>query len=804
MKKKFLLSSICTILLCVCLISGATFALFTSETKTNITVQSGTVEVESTVSNLKTFSMDVEQAAGVFENGGTASLVDGKLVLDKVAPGDKATFSLTIVNNSNIAIQYRVLVSATGELASALQIRENGNLVSVPEWKMVESAGQVEVREYSICLPKEAGNEYQNKTAEITISVLAVQGNAPLDEEVGLFYVNGLTYATFEDAFAAAKASKNARSASTIYVLGAVNIEGAEGTSQVRDFKGILIEGLENASITFINNGTSSSTGTCSLANLNLKNIEVIDETYYTGENGENAWEFTYLEVAGNNHFENVVFTDGVLQEDGTSVYEKCTFVGHNNDSSEHGNVTMYGMWVYSGEATFDECRFEGTRGLKVADMYAGSDVTRVLVDGCHFYYLSEKPGIAVDNRNGALELTIQNSVFEYTQAGDQGNYMFENDNRTPDTTVITYQNQNNKIINDGWDGSIDTSWYNDEDTEFVLANAAELAGLAELVAAGNTFEGKTIKLEGNIDLKPLVAGLSFTPIGSSTTDVPFKGTFDGAGNTISNMYQSGWDFGYEWGSYGSLGLFGVIDGATIKNVNIKGFDACVEGGDIAGIAGSATGTCVFENITIEDSTFGTYNNGIGGIIGWSGAGNYTFKNITLGEDLVLGGLWGSFDSSVGGVVGQAEPGATYTFENVDVKCRLDVYNDVTAAYKYYLYRMCGMLIGRLEETTTIDGTNYPDMSKYNITCTNVNVTYGEWADYHYCVVAGKTAWRHEAGYAYDGIPADHDHSTCAVACNLLLPFDSLFGGDQLGVKGLTEYAGVTVTYKNASHLANE
>ena len=110
MKKKFLLSSICTILLCVCLISGATFALFTSETKTNITVQSGTVEVESTVSNLKTFSMDVEQAAGVFENGGTASLVDGKLVLDKVAPGDKATFSLTIVNNSNIAIQYRVLV----------------------------------------------------------------------------------------------------------------------------------------------------------------------------------------------------------------------------------------------------------------------------------------------------------------------------------------------------------------------------------------------------------------------------------------------------------------------------------------------------------------------------------------------------------------------------------------------------------------------------------------------------------------------------------------------------------------------
>ena len=62
------------------------------------------------------------------------------------------------------------------------------------------------------------------------------------------------------------------------------------------------------------------------------------------------------------------------------------------------------------------------------------------------------------------------------------------------------------------------------------------------------TFEGKTIKLDGNIDLKPLVADLSFTPIGSSKTDVPFKGTFDGNGNTIYNMYQSGWTFGYEWG----------------------------------------------------------------------------------------------------------------------------------------------------------------------------------------------------------------------------------------------------------------
>lgn len=353
------------------------------------------------------------------------------------------------------------------------------------------------------------------------------------------------------------------------------------------------------------------------------------------------------------------------------------------------------------------------------------------------------------------------------------------------------------------WDGTADTSWYNEEATEFTISTAEALAGLAKLVNEGNSFAGKTVKLGNDVDLycedengNPK----SFKPIGDES---PFEGSFDGQGHTIENLYQSGWDFGYEWGSYGSIGMFGEVKNAAVKNLTVKGATAQIEGGDIGGITGSASGTCVFENITVEDSDFGTYNNGIGGIIGWSGAGEYTFKNITIAEDVVLGGLWGSFDSSVGGVVGQAEPGAAYRFENVDVACRLDVYNDVTAAYKYYLYRMCGMLIGRLEETTTIDGRNYPDMSKYDITCKDVTVTYGEWADYHYCVVEGKTAWRVEPGFTYGGVPADHDHTTCAVCCNMLLPFDSLFGGDQLGVNGLTAYDGVDVFYNNASKKEN-
>ena len=358
----------------------------------------------------------------------------------------------------------------------------------------------------------------------------------------------------------------------------------------------------------------------------------------------------------------------------------------------------------------------------------------------------------------------------------------------------------------DTWDGTADTSWYDPANPQnsYEISTAEQLAGLAELVSGDTTFAGVTFTLVNDIDLycedtTPSADGdpLTFRPIGDHSKNGTFEGTFDGADNTIKNLYQNGWDLGYEWGAYGSYGLFGNVNNAIIKNLTIEGSESYIEGGDVAGVTGSATGTCVFENITIKDSDIATYNNGCGGIIGWSGAGNYTFKNITLAEDVTLAGLWGSFDSSIGGIVGQGEPGATYNFENVEVACRIDAYNDCTASYDYYNYRMCGMLIGRLAKTTTIDGVNYPDVTQYNINCNDVTVIYDDWANYHYCRAEGARAKRVEAGYSYDGIAADYDHSVCTVHHMELIEFDQIFGGAQYAVKGLKAYDGVNVVYNN-------
>ena len=85
MKKKILITSVVTIILCLCLIAGSTFALFTSQTSASIVVQSATVNVSASISGLRAYSRDVECTAKdtngniLFVNGGTVGLSGNKL-----------------------------------------------------------------------------------------------------------------------------------------------------------------------------------------------------------------------------------------------------------------------------------------------------------------------------------------------------------------------------------------------------------------------------------------------------------------------------------------------------------------------------------------------------------------------------------------------------------------------------------------------------------------------------------------------------------------------------------------------------
>ena len=566
-------------------------------------------------------------------------------------------------------------------------------------------------------------------------------------------------------------------------------IEGSTG--YVVDIKNLVIDGVEfndtytNAPHSYAAPIFFDLTYT-NVNGLTVKNCKLIGDNskmnfvylYGSGKPSNSTFETAAKNITISN---NVV--DGIARLCELRQTENVTITGNTiKNTALHGMLLPVDGGTYSGNVTITDNTAEGINERFVRMAGAGDAVVVIKDNVIKHYKGADSDYIKVTDGTGT-NVTIENNICSKGSIENYDDFL--------------------NIISDD-------TWYDATKTELAIEDVADFAAFVETANSGNDFEGKTLKLTGDIDLyfKDVTAmadgdPATFRPIGDTKYNggKPFKGTFDGQGHTIKNLYQNGWDLGYQWGVYGSYGLFGSLDGATVKNVVIEGSESYIEGGDVSFIAGSATGDCVFENITINSGVIATYNNGNGGIIGWSGTGTYTFKNITIGEDVVLGGLWGSFDSSIGGIVGQAEPGATYNFENVTINCRIDAYNDCTASYDYYNYRMCGMIIGRCEETTTIDGKNYPDLSKYNLSFNNVVVNYGDWMNYHYCRVSGQRAARVESGYAYDGIAADRDHSKDNAHCMEWIPFNQLIGGDQYNVKGLPAVDGVTVNYPESFYL---
>lgn len=369
------------------------------------------------------------------------------------------------------------------------------------------------------------------------------------------------------------------------------------------------------------------------------------------------------------------------------------------------------------------------------------------------------------------------------------------------------------KIV-DVWDGTSDTSWYNDTDTEFTITTAEQLAGLAELVDGGNTFEGKTVKLGNSIDLYAKDEAeelISFNPIGYGY-DIVFKGTFDGQGNTISNLYQNGWALGLDYSTEGG-GLFASVVDATIKNVNIDNAEIVMECIDMGILVGYSYGNCVYENISISNSLIANYQRYTGGVVGEVN-GTQTFKNIYIDENTVISSLWGDFDCSLGGIIGGKWGDADITLEDCYVACEINAYNDVTSSYQWYAYRRAGMLIGNAE---TSSGNSA--IAEF-LTATNCTVVYGDWAHYTYCEFAG-TSWpyvRVQAGYsnsAYSnpryGHPTDANGNTVVddnhvhnegedhfIECT----FNQLYGGGQ-GVYGEPVHSGVTVIHTDDEPVAS-
>ena len=552
--RRALLSSAIALLLCVSMLVGSTFAWFTDEvTSANNIIKSGTLDVE-VYNGLDNTGTELEKVEKLFSK------------VDLWEPGVVSYENLTVANLGTLALKYTMNVNFTNEntvngygLSQILKVAvvEGGVqdgltreqlIASVPaaDWKAMTdfvldgklypvgnaegNADQATVglviyweptaedNNWNVNNSKETSDKADHLHIDLGINLFATQQMAESDS-FGPDYdedaVATSVVVTSEEELVEALAE--AKNGAVIGIKGKVTWTTGAGIGSTpfeTEAKNITLLGMdESSTFTAIGNGVGEigiDNGT-----VTFKNLKIVDESV---SYAESSWEYGYLEFRGNTVFENCNVVNAIMMEGDSAKFVNCTFNSHDDN--------QYAVWVSNGSATFTGCTFTGARGLKTHEAY-GSEVVSVVVDDCYFGPLSKKPGVAIGTMNAETAITIKNSTFAGTQAGDQGNYIYETDT---DVTTFSFTEKDNLVL--------DTV-----STADALIEALE--------------NGKDVTLTADVEINPANQSNGY---GKTGINVKNCQTIDGNGNTLDVKGAGGtWDSGIS------------TTGGVIKNITVTG-----------------------------------------------------------------------------------------------------------------------------------------------------------------------------------------------------------------------------------------
>ena len=176
-----------------------------------------------------------------------------------------------------------------------------------------------------------------------------------------------------------------------------------------------------------------------------------------------------------------------------------------------------------------------------------------------------------------------------------------------PEAGVWTFANDRLPILigaNGGQSSDLPAYMRTAQARDLRIATAAELAKLAADVNGGvSDYAGQRVYLTKDIDLSGYRTAAGWTPIGNSVH--PFKGAFDGADHTVSNLTIHAPDADDQ-------GLFGAVGaGGTVKNLNVTDCGVA-DKNSVGGVAGRVDGTV--ESCSVTGSVTGA--KAVGGVAG--------------------------------------------------------------------------------------------------------------------------------------------------------------------------------------------
>ena len=270
------------------------------------------------------------------------------------------------------------------------------------------------------------------------------------------------------------------------------------------------------------------------------------------------------------------------------------------------------------------------------------------------------------------------------------------------------------------------------EDGYYEIATAAQLKWFADEVNGGKP--ELNARLTKDIDLSSICSKSSpWTPIGDQASNQDYRGTFDGGNHKITGLYLENTGAFNSVSSYYTA-LFGLCDGATVKNLSVYG-EAKAITRYVAGIVGRACGVSTHRTTTIEnchnfvtltgsptnDQIYGHagvvataqdavirgcsnraeitgYEGYTGGIVAVASHGETTVENCWNTGNVHLRG-WQSDFRGVGGIAGRLENTATVT----------NCYNTGNISFFYKTQRIAqaaGGIVGYVGGTRTSSSTN--------------------------------------------------------------------------------------------------
>ncbi|MBE6632790.1 MAG: hypothetical protein E7620_00445 [Ruminococcaceae bacterium] len=634
MKKRTFFTSILTLVLCISLILGSTYALLSSRYVFNIAIGSGgKVDLTAWLQNLKLYSMD-EPQVDRFANGGTATVKDGLLDINLITPGDKVTVEIAVENRSSVSLKYRLVVKTEGELAAALVCRVTidgkdyviDNTHRSTPWTWVASRAAIpsdgKPLELSIELPEEVENTFESLHASYSIALEAVQGNAQIwDGTAETQWYDGnaslLEIRSAQDLAGIAEIlSKDANSLNgkTLKLMNDIDLAGHPWTPihiQSGSNSKIVIDGNQKTLTgLYVEGGSQCAFIGSSDAELTIRNLTF---------NGAN--------VHGTGNTAVVIGT-----QKGTVSLENVDVINSTVAGTEAGVGALVGVSLQNEGATLklDGCDVKNTAviGLHAVGALVGAtgsaDASGMQVKNC----VSEAT-VVYTSTAGVGGHQIAAGVDGYQTAG------FTGENNTENSSVVA------KAAN-------------------VLYTAEDLFAFAKRVNSGDAMAGETVTLGHDIDLREE----AWTPIGSG--DTRFMGTFDGMGHTIRNLDVTCSENG---------GLFGRVYQGVVKNLVLE--NVVIYSGRYAGaVAAQAIGDildCTVKNAHIvcydlnPDPVSGKGDK-VGGVVGYvadEGFGSEVRGN-TVTDTYVSG------NRDLGQLVGYAENGVNVSsnvVEGVIVTC---------------------------------------------------------------------------------------------------------------------------------------